>query len=188
MCQAGKFVERFGRNELSFALQLHAADNRCQVYVAAAFTRSKKGALDLNCAGKNGGSGIGNSKAAIRVSVKSDFCVGVIPRESANDLRDFFRVRAAVGVANNQSTDLLANALLRQLVKVVQTALARISVAIGAVFAAAASGIHSVFKVYDHFKAVLMKALDGFIRHQQAFFRRSLQRPSYRSEEHTSEL
>src|SRR5271157_1782254 len=150
MCEAGKFVERRGSDELSFAPELHAANHGSQVHIAAAFTGSKKCALNLNSTGKYGSARICDSETAICVTVKSDFCAGITAREAANNLGDFFRAGAASGVAHNQPADLLANALLRQLVKVLQAALAQIGFAIVAIFVAAASGVHGVFKVHDH--------------------------------------
>ena len=62
------------------------------------------------------------------------------------------------------------------LVEVVEAALAEIGVALLAVFAPAAIGVHGVLKVHNHFKAVVVQARDGFVRHQQVFFRRGFQR------------
>ena len=79
MCQAGKSGERFGRDEFGLAAQLHAADDGCEIHVAAALAGSNKRALNLNCAGENCCASIGDSQAAIGVAVKSEVGIG-IPR------------------------------------------------------------------------------------------------------------
>ena len=110
------------------------------------------------------------------MAVKSDFGIGETPRQAANHLCDFFRVGAAVGVADHQPAHILAEALLRHAVEVVEAAPAEIRVARSAVFAAAATGVHGVLQIDDHFQAVVVQAGDGFAGHEEVFFRRSLQR------------
>ena len=108
--------------------------------------------------------------------MKSEAGVGITPRKVANNLRHFFRAGAACGVANHNAAHLLSRALLRHLVKVVQALLLEIGVAWVAVFAPAARGIHGVFQINNHFKAIVLQARDGFVRHEQVLFRRRLQR------------
>ena len=71
---------------------------------------------------------------------------------------------------------MLAGALRNHLVEVVEALLHEIGIAIVAILTAAAGGVHGVLKVHDHFKAAVFKALDGFVGHQQVFFRRGFER------------
>jgi hypothetical protein len=154
---------------------LHTADNCRQVHVAASFTGSQQRALNLNGAGKDGGTAVGNPEAAICVAMKSKLSGGVSSRKSTYYLTDFFRAGAARGVANNNAAYSLTDTLRSHLVKVVKAALVEFAVAFIAVFAPAAIGIHGVFKVYDYFKAVVMETLDGLEGHEQILFRRCFQ-------------
>jgi len=115
--QAGKAGECFGRYKFSFAPELHAGDHGGQVHVAAALSSSKKSALNLAGPGKNGGSGIGNSKTAIGMAVKSDLDLRVPLRQAADYLSHFFRIGATGGIANHQPAHFLAGTLLHDLVK-----------------------------------------------------------------------
>jgi hypothetical protein len=55
--------------------------------------------------------------------------------------------------------------------EVIEAALVEVGVAQVAVFAAAAIGIHGVLEIDDDLKAVVLQAGDGFIGHEQVFFR-----------------
>ncbi len=88
--EAGKAGQRCGRNELRFAAELHGADDGGQVHVAAALAGSDERALDMDCAGQNGGAGVGDAETAIGVTVKSEMRAGKIADEAAMTLRDFF--------------------------------------------------------------------------------------------------
>jgi hypothetical protein len=124
--QAGKPGKRFGRYKLRFAPELHAADHGRQVHVAAALAGSQKRALNLHCAGKNGGPGVGDSKAAIGVAVKSESCLGVIARQAADRLATSSGLAPPVVSQTTSRLTFLADALRRHLVEVVQAALAEI--------------------------------------------------------------
>jgi hypothetical protein len=113
MCEAGEAGESFGRDEFSFASELHAADEGREVDIAAALAGSEDRALHLSGAGKNGRSAIGNSETSVGVTVKSEFDSGVGADEAADGLGDFFRACAAGGVANNESAYFLPDALCR---------------------------------------------------------------------------
>src|ERR1039458_6635705 len=84
LCEAGKPGERLGRDEFSFPTELHAGDNGGEVHIAAALACSEQSALNLKSPGEYGLSGIGDSKAAIGVAVKSESGIGVSEDEIAH--------------------------------------------------------------------------------------------------------
>ena len=174
--QAGEPSERVGRNKFCFAPELHAADDGGQVHIAAALACAQKSALNLRRSGKNGGPGIGDSKTAIRVAMKSELGAGVGAHQAGHHLGNLFRAGAAGSVANHQAAYFLADGLLHDLVEVVQAAAAEFGVALLAVFAAAAGGIHGVLKIHNDLKAMVMEAGNGFPGHEQILFWRGFQR------------
>ncbi len=166
MREAGQSGERFGRDKLGLAPQLHAADDGRQVHIAAAFAGAQQRALNLRRASQNGGPRVGHAQAAIGVAVKSEFDAWVIPHEAADNPGDLLGAGSSGGVADDDPAHLLAGALRGHLVEVVHAALVEVGVAMMAVFTAAAGGIHGVLQVHDHLQAVVLKAVDGFQGHQ----------------------
>ena len=174
--QAGQTGKSFRSYKVSLVFELHGADDGSQVHVAAAFAGSDDGALNLHCAGQDGGARIGDAEAAVGVAMEAESGIGILPCQAADDHRHFFRICAAGGVADDDAADLLAGALRGHLVEVVESLLPETRFAGTAVFPPAATGVHGVFQVHNHFQTALLKVLNGLIGHAQILFRRGLQR------------
>ena len=72
MRQAGQPAQRFRRNKLRLAAQLHRAHHRRQVHVAAALARAQQRALHLHRPGQNRRARIGDAQPPVRVPMKSE--------------------------------------------------------------------------------------------------------------------
>ena len=84
-----------------FRLQFQRRNDRHQVGVAAALAEPVERALDLARAGAHGGKGIGHRLLGIVVGVDADVVAGDRLAHRADDLLDFVRQRAAIGVAQH---------------------------------------------------------------------------------------
>ena len=144
-----------GETNFSLAAQLHAADDSGEIHVAAALSGAEQGALHLDCAGENGRAGVSYAKPAVGMSVKSETCFGVTTRELRDRFGDFFGTGTAGGVADNDAAHVLADALLGELVEIIEAVPAEIGIARSAVFPASAVGVHGVLEIDDDLEAVV---------------------------------
>jgi len=168
--EAGESGEERGGDELGLVAQLHSAGERGEIYVAATLADAEQGALDLDCSGKDGRSGVGDAEAAVGVSVKAERRAGMLLAKAGDDLGDFFGACAAGGIADDEAADLLSDALGDEFVEVFEAPFVEGRLAGDAVFAAAAASVQGVFQIDDDFEAIGLQEADGFGGHAEVLF------------------
>lgn len=99
----GEFGE-FGEvwDDLVPHFELEVGDDGGEVAVAGAFAVAVDGALDLLCAGADGGECVGDTEAAVVVGVDAEGGGGETGADFADDFFDFVWEAAAVGFAEHE--------------------------------------------------------------------------------------
>ena len=82
-------------------LELERADQRDEIGIAAALAQTVQRALHLADARLDGGDGIGHRTAAIVMGMDAETVAGHDLRHARDDVGDFLRKRAAIGVAEH---------------------------------------------------------------------------------------